>query len=75
MTVWPSSDSIYEILLEICKILLHIDSWSNQDFLELLLTCTSWNRMTADNILLKTLESVDSASDCCLAENLGSLLE
>ena len=75
MTVWSSSDNIYEILLEICKILLHIGSWSNQDLLEFLLTCTCRDRMSADDVLLKTLESVDAAADSCLAEHLGSLLE
>lgn len=75
MTVWPSSDSVYEIMLEICKILLHIDSWSNQDFLEFLLTGTCRDRVSADDILLKALECIDAAADSSLAEHLGSLLE
>ena len=62
-------------LLEICKILLHVGSWSDQDLLEFLLTCTCWDRMSADDVLLKTFESVDAAADSCLAEHLGSLLE
>ena len=62
-------------LLEICKILLLVNSWSNENFLELLLTCACRDWMTADNVLLKTLKSVNSATDCSLAEHLGSLLE
>ena len=67
--------SVMLILLEICKILLHINCWSNQNLLEFLLACTGWNRMSADNILLKTLKSIDTTSDSCLAENLSCLLE
>ena len=62
-------------LLEICKILLLVYSWSYKDFLELLLSCTCRDRMTADDILLKTLESIDATADSCLAEYLCSLLE
>ena len=62
-------------LLEICKILLLVNSRSNQNLLELLLTCTCRDRMTADNVLLKTLESVDSTADSSFAEHLCSLLE
>ena len=65
---------IYD-LLEICKILLLVYSRSNEDFLELLLTCTCRDRMTADDILLKTLESIDATADRCLAEYLCILLE
>ena len=75
MTDRSSSYRIEYQILEICKVLLHIDSWSNQDFLEFLLTGTSRDRVSADDILLKTLEGVDSATDCSLAEHLGSLLE
>ena len=70
-----SPSSYMCLLLEICKILLHVSSWSNKNFLELLLTCTCRDRMSADNILLKTFESIDAATDRCLAEYLGSLLE
>ena len=31
--------------------------------------------MTADNILLKSFEMIDTTADCGLAEHLGSLLE
>ena len=62
-------------LLEICKILLHIGSRSDQDFLEFLLTCTCRDRMSADDIFLKTFKSIDAAADCCLAEYLCCLLE
>ena len=62
-------------LLEICKILLLVNSWSNEDFLELLLTCTCRDRMSTDDILLKTFECVDTSADSRLAEHLGSLLE
>ena len=62
-------------LLEICKILLLVNSWSNEDFLELLLTCTCRDRMSADDILLKTFERVDASADSRLAEYLGGLLE
>ena len=73
-SVWIQPLSLYD-LLEICKILLLVDSRSNEDFLELLLTCTCRDRMTADDILLKTLESIDATADCCLAEYLCGLLE
>ena len=65
----------YLNLLEICKILLSVYCWSNEDFLELLLTSTGRDRVSADNVLLKTLESVDTTTDSRLAEHLGSLLE
>ena len=73
-SVWIQPLSLYD-LLEICKILLLVDSWSNEDFLELLLTCTCRDRMTTDDILLKTFESIDATADSCLAEYLCSLLE
>ena len=65
----------YLNLLEICKVLLSVNCRSNEDFLELLLTCTGRDRMSADNVLLKTLESIDTTADSRLAEYLGSLLE
>ena len=58
-------------LLEICKVLLHVGSWSNQDFLEFLLTCTCRDRVSADDIFLKTFEGIDTATDCSLAEYLS----
>ena len=64
-----------EHLLEICEILLHVGRRSNQDFLELFLTGSCRNRMSADDVLLKTFEGVDTATDCSLAEHLGCLLE
>ena len=62
-------------LLEICKILLSIGSRSHEDFLELLLTCTCRDRVSADDILLKTFKVVYATSDSGLAEYLGCLLE
>ena len=67
--------SIYGDLLEICKILLDICCWSNENLLELLLTGTCRDWMSADNVLLKTLESINTTADCSLAEYLCSLLE
>ena len=74
-TCQSSSSNICRDLLEICKILLHVHSRSNEDLLELLLTCTCRDRMSADDILLKTLESIDATADSRLAEHLCSLLE
>ena len=62
-------------LLEICKVLLHVGSWRNQDFLEFLLTSTCRDWVSADDIFLKTFEGIDTATDCSLAEYLCSLLE
>ena len=62
-------------LLKICKILLSVCSRSNKNLLELLLTGTCRDRVSADNVLLKTLESIDTTSDSCIAEYLCSLLE
>ena len=66
---------IYPDLLKISKIVLHINCRSNKNLLEFLLAGTGWDRMSADNVLLKTLKSIYAASDRCLAENLGCLLE
>ena len=66
---------MYIDLLEICEILLDICCRSNENLLEFLLTGTGRDRMSADYILLKTLESVDTTTDSGLAEHLRSLLE
>ena len=47
----------------------------DQDFLEFLLAGTCRDCMSADDILLQAFEVVDAASDGCLAEHLGGLLE
>ena len=39
------------------------------------LTCTGRNKVSADNVFLKSFKMIDSSSDGCLAENLGGLLE
>ena len=71
----PDSSDVYVSILEICKVLLHVGSWSDQNLLEFLLTCTCRDRMSADDIFLKTFKSIHAASDSCLAEYLCSLLE
>ena len=67
--------SVYNNLLEISKILLIVVCLSDENLLEYLLSCTSRDRVSADDIFLKTFEVVNAASDSCLAEYLCSLLE
>lgn len=67
--------SYHVVMLEVCKILLHVGSRSHKDFLEFLLTCTGRDRVSADDIFLKTFKGIDTATDCSLAEYLCSLLE
>ena len=45
------------------------------DALELALACSSGDEVTADDVLLQTLEGVDFAADGSFAEYLGGLLE
>ena len=47
----------------------------NNKFLILPLACTGWDRMTADNVLLKTLQSINLTVDSSLAKHFGCLLE
>ena len=47
----------------------------NDDLLELTHTGTSWDEVTADNVLLHTFEQVHFAADSCFVEDLGGLLE
>ena len=61
--------------LEFAHFLFVLILASDDDVLELLLTGTGRNEMTADDILLETFEVIDTGSDGRLAENLGCLLE
>ncbi len=62
--------------LQFCKIVGRgLGNRRHKDFLEILLTCTGRNRVTADDILLQTFEVVDTAADCSFAEHLGGFLE
>ena len=38
-------------------------------------TCTSWDEVTADNVLLHTLEEVNLTTDSTIVKNLCRLLE
>lgn len=63
------------VILKIRQILLVFVWLSHEDLLERLLACTCRNGVSADDIFLQTFEVVYAASDGCLAEHLGSLLE
>lgn len=63
------------VILKIRQILLVFIRLSHENLLERLLTCTCRNGVSADHIFLQTFEVVYAASDGCLAEHLGSLLE
>mgnify|MGYP003303535384 CR=1 FL=1 len=62
-------------LLELSEVCSDFLLRSDQDFLEVLLAGTCRDSVSADDILLKTLEIVYAAADSSLGENLGSLLE
>ena len=48
---------------------------TNDELVKLAQTCTGGDAMTADNVLLHTLETVLLATDGSLVEHLGGLLE
>ena len=48
---------------------------ADNNILELFLTGTCRNEVTADDILLKTLEIIHTSADSGFAEDLGCLLE
>ena len=56
-------------------VLLHLVGITNDDFVELTQTGTSRNEVTADNVLLHTLEVVGLSADGCFVEHLRCLLE
>ena len=62
-------------LLEVVHLFEVVFLAADYDILEILLACTGWDKVTADDILLKTFEVIDTGADCSLAEDLGSLLE
>ena len=62
-------------ILKVCEILLILIRLRHENLLERLLTSTCRDRVSADHIFLQTFEVVYAASDGCLAEHLGSLLE
>ena len=68
------SDQSFRIL-KVCEILLILIRLRHENLLERLLTSTCRDRVSADYIFLQTLEVVYAASDSCLAEHLGRLLE
>ena len=69
-------DNYYEgNLLKVIHFLEIILFAADHDILEFLLAGAGRNKMTADHILLKTLEIIDARTDSGLAEHLGSLLE
>ena len=68
------SNCIDEIL-KLAHLSLVLVLAADQDVLELLLTGTGRNEVTADDVLLEAFEVIDTTSDRGLAEHLGGLLE
>ena len=54
---------------------LQIRLESNDQILVLAETCTTWDKVTTDYILLEVCQWVALALDCSLVQDLGSLLE
>ena len=71
----PANYAVMKRPLEVIHFLEIVLLAADYDILEFLLACAGWNKMTADHILLKTLEIIDARTDSGLAEHLGSLLE
>ena len=61
--------------LKVVELLCEIVLASDNDILVCLQTGTGRNKVSADNVFLKSFKMIDSSSDGCLAENLGGLLE
>ena len=70
-----SFTDIREEPLEFVHFLFVLVLGTDDDVLELLLTGTSRDEMSADDILLESLEVIHTTSDGCLRENLRGLLE
>ena len=70
-----SFTDIREEPLEFVHFLFVLVLGTDDDVLELLLTGTCRDEMSADDILLESLEEIHTTSDGCLRENLRGLLE
>ena len=54
---------------------VEVVSAANYQVVEVALTCTCWDEVTADDVLLHALQIIGLAKDGCLVEHAGGLLE